>query len=83
MKISEAVAQQPAVSRLIKFLDSQPTDEVFSSVELFQKTGIDTCSGSIQRAIHNKLQKYYQPGSVKLWGNPRALANLKASLEKP
>ena len=85
MKIFEAAVRRPISDRIIAFLDAQPSDEVFSTAELSEKTGLPLDSGSVKKHMARALKTYQMVGllgpAIRVWGNPRALANLKKHLE--
>ena len=80
MKISQVVL--PAAEQIMRFLNSQPNDEVFSTVEVEAKVNLSTSSngGRLRRQLAQYWLKPVKNQSA-LWGNPRAIVALKKHLE--
>jgi hypothetical protein len=71
----------PSVSAILRFLDKQPADELFTSDELSKRCSI---SVSVIKSIGGKdeLAAYsLRSGKFRYWGNPKAILALKAQLE--
>ena len=81
MKISDAIANQPADIRLARFLEDQADDEVFLSADILSKTGIDTTAGS--GFVRKRLRNYWlktAPNAPLFWGNKKAISTLRKQL---
>ena len=80
MKLSQVVL--PAAEQIMRFLNSQPNDEVFSTVELEAKVNLSTSAngGRLRRQLSQYWLRPVTNQSI-LWGNPRAIVALKKHLE--
>jgi hypothetical protein len=71
----------PSVSAIVRFLDKQPADELFTSDELSKRAGVST---NTIKSSGNKdeLASYsLRCGRSRYWGQPKAIQALKAQLE--
>ena len=88
MKIAQALQSGSVLDRTLSFLDRQPDDEILTTAEV--EVGIKCAfleSGGFKRARRfwvDYHQKLVVDGQLQyVWGNKRAIANLRQQLFKP
>jgi hypothetical protein len=71
----------PSISYILRFLDKQPADELFTSDELSKRAGVST---NTIKSIGNRDEfgaYSLRCGRLRYWGQPKAILALRAQFE--
>ena len=79
MKITEIVDKNFPVSRIAKFLETAPVDELYSSVELSGRFNVPASTIRHSEALNKFKIKH---GELNYYGSPKALEEFKKQVHE-